>query len=197
MRFPVFRGRSVASRAILRILLGRYLGVPAGDVPLTVEPGGRPVLAGTDPRIRFSVSHAGPLALYAFAADRAVGVDVERMKREVPFDRLAARFFATAEVAALAALPRGVLPAAFFACWTRKEALFKAWGGEGGLVPALKRFTVDVAPRQSRVAVMLHGEPAPSERWELATLDAGPGFAAALALEIPATPTCFVFDWPA
>src|SRR5688572_27002954 len=98
MRFPVLRGRSVASRAILRTLLGRYLGVAAGEVPLTVEADGRPVLDATDSRVRFSVSHAGPLALYAFAVDRAVGVDVERMKREVPFDRLASRFFASAEV---------------------------------------------------------------------------------------------------
>jgi 4'-phosphopantetheinyl transferase len=197
MRFPVHRARSVASRAALRILLGRYLDVAPEEVPIVVEPSGRPVLEGARPRLRFSVSHAGPLALYAFAADRAVGIDVERLRREVPFERLAARFFAAAEVEALGALPPGVVPAAFFACWTRKEALFKAWGGEGGLVPALKRFTVGVAPREPSVSVTLGGEPKPSERWELATLDAGPGFAAALAIEIPAAPTCFRFDWPA
>jgi 4'-phosphopantetheinyl transferase len=195
MRFPVHRARRVASRAALRILLGRYLGIAPAEVPIVLEASGRPVLA--DARLRFSVAHAGPLALYAFAADRAVGIDVERLRREVPFERLAARFFAAAEVEALGALPPGVVPAAFFACWTRKEALFKAWGGEGGLVPALKRFAVGVAPREPRVSVTLGGEPTPSERWELATLDAGPGFAAALAIEIPAAPTCFRFDWPA
>ncbi len=195
MRFPLHRARSIASRGILRVLLGRYLGVAPQAVPIVVEPSGRPSLAADAPhQIRFSVSHTGTLALFAFAEDRAVGVDVERLRRELPFERLAARFFAAAEIDALAGLPATVLPAAFFACWTRKEALFKAWGGEGGLVPALKRVAVPVAPDAPGAAVTPLGS---VERWEIATLDPGPGFAAALALDAPATASCFHFDWSA
>ena len=134
------------------------------------------------------------LALFAFAADRAVGVDVERLRRELPFDQLAARFFAAAEIEALAALPTTILPAAFFACWTRKEALFKAWGGEGGLVPSLKRVAVPVTPDAPGGVVTPAGT---AQQWELATLDPGPGFAAALALDAPAAASCFHFDWSA
>lgn len=195
MRFALHRARSVASRGILRTLLGRYLDMAPEDVPIRVEASGRPSLDEVAPsRLTFSVSHAGPVALFAVAADRAVGIDVERLRREVPFEQLAARFFAVSEARALDALPRSLLPAAFFACWTRKEALFKAWGGEGGLVPSLKRFTVPVTPRLDPVPVSARGE---SASWELTTLDPGPGFAAALALEVPAVTTCFVFDWPA
>jgi 4'-phosphopantetheinyl transferase len=195
MRFPLHRARTVASRGILRTLLGRYLDIAPQAVPIVVEPSGRPSLDdAASPRLTFSVSHAGPVVLLAIAADRAVGVDVERLRREVPFEQLAARFFAVSEARALNALPRSLLPAAFFACWTRKEALFKAWGGEGGLVPSLKRFTVPVAPRLDPITVTATRD---SGRWELTTLDPGPGFAAALALEVPAVTTCFVFDWPA
>ena len=200
MRFPLHRARTVASRGILRTLLGGYLDMEAQDVPIVVEPSGRPSLGEEAPsRLSFSVSHAGPVALFAIAADRAVGVDVERLRREMPFEQLAARFFAVSEARALHALPRSLLPAAFFACWTRKEALFKAWGGEGGLVPSLKRFTVPITPRLAPVAVTARGESASWEtaNWEIRTLDPGPGFAAALALEVPSVTTCFVFDWPA
>jgi 4'-phosphopantetheinyl transferase len=195
MRFPLHRARSIASRGILRLLLGRYLDVAPAAVPIVVEPSGRPSLDAAAPRsLGFSVSHTGELALFAFAADRAVGVDVERLRRELPFDRLAARFFAAAEIEALAGLPPTILPAAFFACWTRKEALFKAWGGEGGLVPSLKRVAVPVAPDAPAAAVTPSGS---VRRWELATLDPGPGFAAALALDAPAAASCFHFDWSA
>ncbi len=195
MRFPLHRSRSIASRGALRILLGRYLGLDPARVPIVTAPGGRPHLAEDAPRpLRFSVSHAGELGLFAFASGRGIGVDVERLRRELPFERLAARFFAAAEIHALAGLPRTLLPSAFFACWTRKEALFKAWGGEGGLVPALKRFAVPVSPDTARAGVTPPDAGAP---WALATLDAGPGFAAALALESAADPACYRFDWPA
>jgi 4'-phosphopantetheinyl transferase len=195
MPFPLHRARFVAGRAALRILLGRYLGIAPGEVPLIAEPGGRPAV---DPTVavplRFSVAHSDRLALFAFA-DRQVGVDVERLRREVAFERLAARFFAPAEAAALAALPQSVVPAAFFACWTRKEAVFKAWGGASGLVPALKRFAVSVSPREQRLAITFFDDEPRRTPWSLAALDPAPGYAAALAVAGPASPTCFVFDW--
>jgi 4'-phosphopantetheinyl transferase len=195
MRFRLHRGRFVAARGALRILLGRYLRTAPAEVPLVAEPGGRPVLGPPSrERLHFSVAHSDRLALYAFS-DRPVGIDVERLRREVEFERLAARFFAPAEAAALAALPRAAVPAAFFACWTRKEAVFKAWGGTRGLVPALKRFAVSVGPREQRVAITFFDEEQHEAAWSLTVLDPEPGFAAALAVAGPASPTCFVFDW--
>jgi len=193
MRFPIHRARTIASRGALRILLGRYLDLAPEEIPIVVAQSGRPSLAGGARPIRFSVAHTGPLALFAFADDRGIGVDVERLRRGLPFDRLAARFFAAAEIEELGAVPEGSLPAAFFACWTRKEALFKAWGGEGGLVPSLRRFAVPVAPEAERMGVTTDD----AQQWELATLHAGPGFAASLALEAPAAASCFHFDWSA
>lgn len=198
MPFRLHRSRFVAGRAVLRFLLSRYLSLAPPAIPLIVEPGGRPAVdpaAGVS--LRFSVAHTGPLALYAFVADRGVGVDVERVRREMPFGRLAARFFAPPEAEALATLPEVIVPAAFFACWTRKEAIFKAWGGTTGLVPALKRFAVSVSPREPRVAVRFFDQEGASPQWSVSTLRPGPGYAAALAVEGPAVATCFAFDWPA
>jgi 4'-phosphopantetheinyl transferase len=198
MRFAVHRARFVAGRALLRVLLGRYLDLDPRAVPLVVEPGGRPTLdSARQDGPRFSVAHTGSLVLYAFAPDRAVGVDVERVRREMPFTRLAARFFAPAETRALAALPARALPSAFFACWTRKEAVFKAWGASGGLVPSLKRFAVSVAPRESLPRIVFYDDERASGRWSVTTLDPGPAYVAALAVEGSAAPTCFALDWPA
>src|SRR5205085_10167982 len=55
--------------------------------------------------ICFNLSHAGEIALYAVAAGREVGVDVESVRGDMAHVEIAANFFSRREVAALLALP--------------------------------------------------------------------------------------------
>ena len=171
----------VVARGRLRALLGRYLGMEPGAVPLVYNLHGRPELpAGLHPgRLRFNLSHSGGVVLYAFAWQRQVGVDVEQPGRRIDFESLAGRFFSARESAELAALPADQRRAAFFRCWTRKEAFIKATGR--GLSYGLSRFDVSLAPGEP--ARLLRAESDDPRLWSLCDLRAGPGYAAALAVE--------------
>lgn len=198
-RFPVHRDRFVAAHCMLRSILGDYLGLSPGYVPLGVRPSGKPMVVSRSRghEIEFNLSHSGDVVLVAVARGRAVGVDLERMRRGVPLERLAVRFFNRSEAVALRRLPHAVRPAAFFACWTRKEAFLKASGHglERGLPLALGGFTVSVAPWGLPASPILPGRPEEAGRWWLINLDVAAGYAGALAVEGRARPR--LFEWVA
>lgn len=144
-RFPEHRDRFIVGRGLLRELLGAYLNQPA--VALRFEPGahGKPALAGVDVRTgwHFNLSHSGSRALYAVARCE-VGVDLESLNRNVNHAAILERVCTPREWAAFQPLPAERIQPAFFACWTRKEAIAKALGG--GLASSLR--TLDVCGRE-------------------------------------------------
>lgn len=127
---PGQRARWVAARGLLRHLLGGYLAMEPEAVRLEYGEHGKPAVAAPPPGagLHFNLSHAGELALFAFTRDREVGIDVERV-REVPrAERIVARILPPAEADRWRALPAGERLPAFFAAWTRLEALAKLRG---------------------------------------------------------------------
>jgi 4'-phosphopantetheinyl transferase len=132
-------------------------------------------------RLRFSLSHSGDVVAYAFARDREVGIDVERMRPDRPFLRIAERFFAPGEVAVLRKLPESLREEGFYNGWTRKEAYVKARGGS--VFRMLKRFEVSLAPGEPARLLGHEGEPEAPERWDLEELAVEHGYKAALAVE--------------
>jgi 4'-phosphopantetheinyl transferase len=129
------------------------------------------------PRLGFNLSRSGSLALYAVTGGERVGVDVERMRDDVDALRVADRLFSPAERQALRRLPASRRRAAFFSCWTRKEAYAKALGSGLGL--RFSSFTVSLAPAP---AAPLRADGRPSD-WKI--WDAAParGYAGAVAAE--------------
>ena len=151
-RFRANRHRDayIVGRGRLRELLGLVVGCPPAAVRLVAGPRGKPRLDGpVGGRVRFNVAHSSVLMLCAVAVDRDVGVDVERMDETADWEEIAARSFAAAERQALAALARTAQQGAFFACWTRKEAVIKATGE--GLARPLDSFVVSVEPDHAAV----------------------------------------------
>jgi 4'-phosphopantetheinyl transferase len=197
-RVPDRRHRFVSARAALRAILAGYVGQSPATVRLGLHPSGRPFLhSREDDSIDFNLAHSGHVALVAVARGRSVGVDIEQLRRGFPYERIAERFFANREVAALREVPSAVRPAAFFACWTRKEAYLKASDHElaAGLPAALSRFSVVSQPDRSISILSVPGRPNETTRWSLVDLNVGAGFAGALAIEGRATPR--LFDWVA
>lgn len=119
------------ARGLLRLELGRRLGVEARELRFEVRESGKPDLRRPDPSRpdwRFSVSHTGPHVAIALTRGRDVGIDIERLDREVkPLD-IAKRYFTRRELEALQSTPERARANAFFAGWTRKEAIVKARG---------------------------------------------------------------------
>jgi len=175
--FDKDRNRYVGARAILRQLAGRYENVSPTELRFTYNAFGKPALDASS--LRFNTSHSANFALFAFTRTRNIGVDIERIRPDFATREIAARFFSETEVAALRALPEPAQSAAFFACWTRKEALIKAHGS--GLSLSLRKFavSVDTPARLLRTDF----DPEAVRQWTLHELFPGEGFVAALAVE--------------
>lgn len=166
------RIRYLAGRARLRCILGRYLGLPPEKIVFDYGPYGRPSVRG----IVFNLSHTGDLALLAVTRDVALGVDIETV-REIDMG-VADAHFSPSEIEALHALPTVQRTAAFYRCWTRKEAYLKAKGT--GLSTALASFTVSLGPDDpARLLFCASGE---EGEWTLHDLAPASEIVGALAL---------------
>ena len=182
-RFEDDRRRYIAVRASLRHLLGRYLSMPPGRVPFRYGRHGKPELVAWSPedRLRFNVSHSGNLALCAITRRRAVGVDLERIRRLRGLEAIAERYFTGQEAATLREMPPHRQLEAFFEGWTRKEALVKATGY--GLFQALDSFEVSLVAGEQVIDVQAGPGQPRCALWKIVTLSPGHGYAGALAAE--------------
>lgn len=163
------RERYVSAHAFLRLVLASHTGHDAAALRFGAGDFGKPRLIDF-PRLHFNFSHSGDWALAAVADAGPVGVDLEEMRPLSEHGELAARFFSTAENAALAALPHEQRLRAFYEIWTKKEAVVKADGR--GLAMPLHSFSVPQAAR---------GATQPDGLWTVCTLDAPDGCVAATA----------------
>lgn len=181
-RFERDRARYVVGRALLRRLLGGYLGVASDEVEFRYGAFEKPFLACDGPW--FNLSHSGPVALYAFSSAAEIGVDVEVEERDYSRERIAERFYSHAEVAALRALPVSEQPSAFLRCWTRKEAFVKARGD--GLSLALDSFDVSLHPDTPAALLRTAWSEQEPVQWGLEDLsDPAAGYIAAVAQRAP------------
>jgi len=147
--------RYVMGRGILRILLARHLAREPRELEFAYGANGKPFLvrtsstvAGNDTdQLRFNVTHAEALALFAFTRTGEVGVDVEMIRDMPDLDGVAAAAFSPVELAQWRACPSSSQRPEFFAAWTRQEAVLKAVGtGLGGATLPTMMSTFRVFP---------------------------------------------------
>ena len=169
------------ARGSLRSILGSYTGIAASDLRFVCGEHGKPALTDDRDDLRFNVSHSGELAMIAIARGQEVGVDVEAISEDVETDKLAERFFSARERAAIRALPSKQRVAAFYRCWTCKEAFLKAQGV--GLFRGLGSFDVEVNPNASAHLLSTRPDTDECNRWSLHEIKAATGYAAAIAIE--------------
>jgi len=137
------QGRHVAAHGQMRRILAAYAGQPPRALRIGTRPQGKPYLDPED-RPAFNLSHSDGLGLLAISQSAVIGADIERIRPSPDLSEIAQTTFSPAESAALARLPDTRRTEAFFACWTRKEAVMKCDGRGLGLDPA--SFTVPVDP---------------------------------------------------
>jgi len=130
--------------------------------------------------ISFNLSHSGGIALFAFARNRDVGVDVEKVRSDFDVDAIANRFFSAHEREQLSSLPEEEKFESFFRCWTRKEAYIKATGD--GLSLPLHQFDVSVVPENGDALLSTRPDQGEAALWSLREIPAGPGYVAALCV---------------
>jgi 4'-phosphopantetheinyl transferase len=176
--FEHLRRTWITARAALRILLGTYLGVPGESIRLKTEPKGKPALDIRGELLRFNLSHSGEVALFGFTRACEIGVDVEQARPMDDMGSIAERFFHPEEARELLALPVSEREAAFFRCWTRKEAYLKAIG-EGFFEP-LESFRVSFLPGEPAGILRIRGDANAARAWTVHDVESVPGHAAAL-----------------
>lgn len=175
--------------ALAHAQLGRLLQAYANGAPppaMARTPHGKPyVLDAGYPH--FNLSHAGRCIAFAFSREQELGVDVENIRRRRSSLALAERFFAPAEMHALAALDPAQRDAAFVRLWTGKEAVLKALGR--GLAFGLHRLSFSLDDGESAGALIeITDEAGPLDAWQLCRFEAAEDYAGALAWSGPARP---------
>ena len=178
-----------AARGWLRCLAARYLEIPAREISFDYGVRGKPYIRSPTTDLRFNLSHSSGCAMFAFARNREVGIDLEAGSRlGENWHGLARRVLSAREQAELMALPATQQQGGFLNGWTRKEAYLKATGL--GIVDGLQSIEVTLGPEN---AVSLLAGPAGTE-WTLRDLRLNGDFAAALVIEGKAAAEIVRFD---
>ena len=182
------RRRFIASRGILRALLGFFLDTPPADIVILSGRHGKPAVAPSAgrPPLHFNLSHSEDRAIVVVARDCELGVDIEYVRHlgDEVIDAVARTAFSPRERVALSALAGAAKEQAFYTCWTRKEAYIKGTGD--GLHLPLGSFDVSLMPGEPARLLDVRGNPAALARWSYVPLPPIASYATALAVERPA-----------
>ncbi len=159
-------------------MLAAHVGVAPGALAFGREEKGRPFLRHDGaPDFNLSDTHGGTLV--ALCRRGRVGVDLERIDREPPVNRLSRRWFSEAEADALQLMDAEAARSAFLRLWTAKEASCKATGtGIFGYTP---RWRFDVQS-ESPVLRELPADAGDASRWQFFRLSPSHEHTAVVAL---------------
>jgi 4'-phosphopantetheinyl transferase len=191
------RVRFQLGRAATRCIIGRYLALPAGEILIEAGPHGKPQLGAVPVAARavhFNLSHSGGWILVAFARSFPLGIDVETLTAQRLTAELIEHVMCAGEREALQALPPEQRAAAFFKCWTSKEAFLKGLGA--GLSVSLRAIEVSIDPGAPAQLLAAPSELQPSD-WQLRSLEFSSAYAATLAAlcEAPQIVDCTLSSW--
>lgn len=198
----------IVAHAVLRFVLGVYLGVSPSLIEIGPSDGTKPTLAaasrGANHReftakewldLRFNLSHTRGAVLIGIAAGRELGVDVEWQRPMEDLEGMARSVMSDRELSQWNALELKNRMRAFYHVWTRKESYLKAIGL--GLFRSLQDVTVPVSAdamedsaRDSRVVLDRSGE----GTWSVLDVAAGASYSASVCWEGTEAPSLVVRD---
>ena len=199
----------VAAHALLRFVLGMYLGVLPASVDIGPSDGTKPTLAATAskgtnnrdfvekewPDLRFNLSHTRGAVLIGIAIGRELGVDIEWERPIEDLEGMARTVMSDGELLWWNALEPKNRMSAFYRVWTRKESYLKAIGL--GLYRSLQDVTVPVsadvledAQEDSRLVLDLSEE----GMWSVLDVLVWAGYSASVCWEGAGVPPLVVRD---
>lgn len=181
--FSHHRSRFIAARAILRIIVGKYLQIKPQDVEFEYSPKGKPNLGAKyrESKLAFNLSHSHELALYGFSCDRRIGVDTEHIRPVKDLLSLAKRFFVRSEYEFLNHLPLFEREKAFFQIWTAKEAYLKAIGA--GIGGGLEQVEVIINSDGTGTSLKIHETCSTDTQWSVISTTTPSAYVATIVVE--------------
>ncbi|GAB4488560.1 MAG: 4'-phosphopantetheinyl transferase superfamily protein [Thermodesulfovibrionales bacterium] len=193
-RHEMHARRYVASHAMVRMVLARYLGADPAVIRFVRNKAGKPSLhPGLASPLEFNLSHSAGVVVLAVAPGLPVGIDIEYTGRTADTAGIAQRFFTAAEFEKISRLPEDRQREAFFRCWTRKEAYAKAKGL--GISIGLDSFEVPFLAGDPGALLSSDRFPCDAGVWHFLDIPAGEGYVCSLALpESPDQVNYYRFD---
>jgi 4'-phosphopantetheinyl transferase len=119
--------RFAKAHAFVRLVLERYIGVPAAEIQITRGQNKKPELNMGDPPLHFNLSYRDDYALLAISTNEVVGVDIESVKKIDHISSFIGSYFSYEEKQkVLSYRNKYDRLAMVFSIWVMKEALVKA-----------------------------------------------------------------------
>ena len=181
--FPKDRIRYTITHGILRLLIGNYLKIQPKDVIFYKNQYGKPFILTEINYIdlKFNISHSRDGIVMVFSQGKELGIDIEYLKKDIPVNEIAERFFSSFEVQKLNSLPESQQFEAFYNCWTRKESYIKAIGK--GLSIPLDSFDVTLVPGEPPLLLRSLTETTDILRWDFHEIETWPNYLSSLCIE--------------
>lgn len=172
----------IITRSALRNIIGYVLKTNPRQIEFAYTSSGMPLLdsAWSHTNITFNVSHSHDLAIIAVSIENIIGIDIEKIREDIDYKKLAKRFFSEYEHQQIMEFEDTLRLNAFFATWTRKEALVKATGT--GIAYGLNKFDVSVDPDKPAELVDSRWQDECQSNWSLLNIETLPEYKACLAV---------------
>jgi len=173
----------IAARGFQRLILARYLKLKPEELKFQYNTYKKPSLIAThnEKRLCFNLSHSHRTAVYGITLQKAIGVDVEKIRSNLPLEKVARRQFLQPELELFEKSSVSEKIHTFFTLWTRKEALLKALA-QGFHFP-MKQFDVSGTPEKSVKFLKNSPSYVNNSEWFIRDIETAPGFCAAIATE--------------
>lgn len=185
----------LVARALLRTVLSNHADVPRHAWNFGVNAYGKPHIIATEIRcpLKFNLSHTNGVVACAVSHGHDVGIDIEYIRHDLNYQKLAHYVFAQTEISGLNRLPLSAQRQRFYTLWTLKEAYVKAVGA--GLSVPLDEFWFDLDRQPLRIQFASNSIET-STYWHFESLNPTPEHALALAIAAhPDRPVCVNVHW--
>ena len=177
----------VVSRAVLRIVLSKYLHCEPQEIDFKANNYGKPAIdfaeSGSSCDLRFNLSHSEFRAVIVVNVSQDIGVDLEYIQEKKEKGEIVKRFFTEAEYKEYLSLDDDEQLLGFYNLWTRKEAFVKALGE--GMFHSLKGFTVNASPGKDAQIIAFTDNADEVGNWQLHSFKPEESYCAAISWRGP------------
>jgi 4'-phosphopantetheinyl transferase len=173
------RLRYTLAHGVLRRLLSLYIGTAPAELEFSATRSGKPALENGSPTVAFNLTHSEDRGAVAVSVDRALGIDLEKLRSNIEALSISRNYFFGSERTAIESAPPAQRDAAFFRYWVAKEAVLKAEGI--GLGFPLDRFRVDFLADGQHARIETFDPAALAGDWAVRMLPCDAGWLGAVA----------------
>jgi len=157
---------AIISRGMLRCLLSQHINTNPLHIHFRYSQHGKLFL---EEKIHFNVSHSKNIIAYAITNHNEIGIDVEYVQPREHWEQIANYNFSEQEKFWIKKTRIDDRLAAFYTCWTCKEAYIKATG-KGFRIP-LNKFSINLESNKKAKSLHYVDQPNNSLNYSVYTLD--------------------------